>query len=86
MANVVEKFGLRPYKNLNGASWNNAQNRYTITNNYGTAIFQGDMVIPVTAGNEGSPPALHSTAPIGNVPPPVAAFAILCKRPCKSLP
>ena len=51
MANVVEKFGLRPYKNLNGASWNNAQNRYTIANNYGTAIFQGDMVIPVTAGN-----------------------------------
>ena len=28
MANVVEKFGLRPYRSINGASWNNAQNRY----------------------------------------------------------
>ena len=50
MANVSEKFGLRPYKNLNGASWNNAQNRYTIASNYGTAIFQGDLVIPHTDG------------------------------------
>ena len=50
MANVSEKFGLRPYKSLNGAPWNNAQNRYTIASNYGTAIFQGDLVIPLTAG------------------------------------
>ena len=50
MANVSEKFGLSPYKNLNGASWNNAQNRYTIASNYGTAIFQGDLVIPHTDG------------------------------------
>ena len=47
MANVSEKFGLRPYKSLNGAPWNNAQNRYTIAANYGTAIFQGDLVVPV---------------------------------------
>jgi hypothetical protein len=51
MANVSEKFGLRPYKSLNGAPWNNAQNRYTIAANYGTAIFQGDLVVPVAAGN-----------------------------------
>ena len=41
MSNVSEKFGLRPYKSLNGAPWNGAQNRYTIAANYGTAIFLG---------------------------------------------
>jgi hypothetical protein len=51
MANVNEKFGLRPYRSLNGAPWNNAQNRYTIANNLSTAIFQGDPVQPTTAGN-----------------------------------
>jgi len=51
MANVKEKFGLRPYRSINGAPWNNAQNRYTIANNLSTAIFQGDPVKPTTAGN-----------------------------------
>ena len=51
MANVNEKFGLRPYRSINGAPWNNAQNRYTIANNLYTAIFQGDPVKPTTAGN-----------------------------------
>jgi hypothetical protein len=51
MANVNEKFGLKPYRSLNGAPWNNAQNRYTIANNLSTAIFQGDPVKPTTAGN-----------------------------------
>ena len=51
MANVNEKFGLRPYRSINGAPWNNAQNRYTVANNLGTAIFQGDPVTPTTAGN-----------------------------------
>lgn len=51
MANVAEKFGLRPYKSLNGSPWNNAQNKYTIKSNYGTAIFQGDLVIPTSTGN-----------------------------------
>ena len=51
MANVNEKFGLRPYRSLNGAPWNNAQNRYTIANNLSTAIFQGDPVKPTTEGN-----------------------------------
>jgi hypothetical protein len=51
MANVNEKFGLRPYRSLNGAPWNNAQNRYTVANNLSTAIFQGDPVKPTTAGN-----------------------------------
>jgi hypothetical protein len=51
MANVNEKFGLRPYRSLNGAPWNNAQNRYTVANNLSTAIFQGDPVKPTAAGN-----------------------------------
>ena len=51
MANVNERFGLRPYRSINGAPWNNAQNRYTVANNLSTAIFQGDPVKPTTAGN-----------------------------------
>lgn len=51
MANINEKFGLRPYRSINGAPWNNAQNRYTVANNLSTAIFQGDPVKPTTAGN-----------------------------------
>ena len=51
MANVVEKFGLRPYRKLDGTPLVGAQNRYTIASSYATAIFQGDLVIPVAAGN-----------------------------------
>ena len=51
MANVVEKFGLRPYRKLDGTPLVGAQNRYTISNNYGTAIYQGDLVIPATDGD-----------------------------------
>ena len=51
MANVLEKFGLRPYRKLDGTPLVGAQNRYTIASNYGTAIFQGDLVIPVATGN-----------------------------------
>jgi len=51
MANVSEKFGLRPYRKLDGTPLVGAQNRYTIASNYGTAIFQGDLVQPTAAGN-----------------------------------
>jgi len=51
MSNTSEKFGLRPYRSINGAPWNNAQNRYTISSNNTTAIFQGDPVKPQTSGN-----------------------------------
>jgi hypothetical protein len=51
MSNQLEKFGLRPYRKLDGTPLVGAQNRYTIAAGYGTAIFQGDLVIPVTAGN-----------------------------------
>jgi hypothetical protein len=51
MANQLEKFGLRPHRKLDGTPLVGAQNRYTIKANYGTAIFQGDLVIPTSAGN-----------------------------------
>jgi len=51
MANQLEKFGLRPYRKLDGTPLAGAQNRYTIKANYGQNIFQGDLVIPVSTGN-----------------------------------
>jgi hypothetical protein len=65
MANQVEKFGLRPYRKLDGTPLVGAQNRYTIASNYATAIFQGDMVIPVTGGNIERYPGNTSTAVVG---------------------
>jgi hypothetical protein len=50
MANVAEQYGLRPVRKLDGSPFINAQNRYRIATNYGTPIFQGDLVIPVTGG------------------------------------
>jgi len=51
MSNQLEKFGLRPYRKLDGTPLVGAQNRYTIAAGYSTAIFQGDLVQPVTSGN-----------------------------------
>ena len=51
MSNQLEKFGLRPYRKLDGTPLVGAQNRYTIAAGYGTAIFQGDLVRPLTSGN-----------------------------------
>jgi hypothetical protein len=50
MANVLEKFGLRPSRQLNGSPFINAQNRYRIAANNTTAIFQGDLVRPLPSG------------------------------------
>ena len=50
MANVAEKYGLRPVRKVDGSPFINAQNRYRIAANYGTPIYQGDLVIPVTGG------------------------------------
>ena len=50
MPNVLERFGLRPSRQLNGSPFINAQNRYRISANNTTAIFQGDLVIPTTSG------------------------------------
>ena len=44
MANDTGNFGLRPARQLDGTPYNGAQNRYRILKNYGTAIFQGDLV------------------------------------------
>jgi hypothetical protein len=50
MANVAEKFGLRPYRKLDGTPLVGAQNRYVIKDNYATQIFQGDLVQPTSNG------------------------------------
>jgi len=65
MANVSEKFGLRPYRKLDGTPLVGAQNRYTIASNYATAIYQGDLVIPVAAGNIERHTAGNSTPVVG---------------------
>jgi len=65
MANVAEKFGLRPYRKLDGTPLVGAQNRYTIAADYGVNIFQGDMVVPVTGGNIERHTANNSAAVIG---------------------
>ena len=65
MANVTEKFGLRPYRKLDGTPLVGAQNRYTIASNHTTAIFQGDLDIPLTAGNIDRHTANNSAAVIG---------------------
>jgi len=51
MPNVVEQYGLRPSRQLNGSPFINAQNRYRIAANNSTAIFQGDLVKPLDSGN-----------------------------------
>ena len=65
MANVIEKYGLRPVRQLNGSPFINAQNRYRIAANYGTAIYQGDLVIPVTGGQIQRATANTSNAVVG---------------------
>ena len=44
MANQSGNFGMRPSRMLGGTPFNNSQNRYRILKNYGSAIFQGDLV------------------------------------------
>ena len=51
MANVSEKFGLRPYRKLDGTPLVGAQNRYIIKSGYATAIYQGDLVKPTSTGH-----------------------------------
>ena len=65
MANVTEKFGLRPSRQLNGSPFINAQNRYRVANNNSTNIYQGDVVIPFASGNVGRAIANTSTPVVG---------------------
>jgi hypothetical protein len=65
MANVSEKFGLRPYRKLDGTPLVGAQNRYTVKAGYATAIYQGDLVIPTSTGNIERATANNSAAVVG---------------------
>jgi hypothetical protein len=50
MPNTLERFGLRPSRQLNGSPFINAQNRYRIASGNSTSIFQGDLVKPLASG------------------------------------
>ena len=50
MANVDAPFGFRPVQKVGGGVSNQGQTEYSIANNYGTAIFQGDPVELVSSG------------------------------------
>ena len=65
MANVSEKFGLRPYRKLDGTPLVGAQNRYTISSGEATAIYQGDLVVPATDGDIARHTAGNSASVIG---------------------
>ena len=65
MANVSEKFGLRPYRKLDGTPLVGAQNRYTIARIHGHAIYQGDLVEPLGSGNIQKHGANTSDAVVG---------------------
>ena len=65
MPNVVEQYGLKPSRQLNGSPFINAQNRYRIAANNSTAIFQGDLVKPLASGNISRAEANTSDAVVG---------------------
>jgi len=65
MANVTERFGLRPSRQLNGSPFINAQNRYRVAANNSSNIFQGDVVIPFASGTIGRAVANTSTPAVG---------------------
>ena len=65
MPNVVEQYGLKPSRQLNGSPFINAQNRYRIAANNSSAIFQGDLVKPLGSGNISRAEANTSDAVVG---------------------
>ena len=50
MANQDAAFGMRPVGKIGGMPFTGGQSRYRIAADYGTSIFQGDMVMQVTGG------------------------------------
>ena len=50
MSNKDAAFGMKPVRMIGGAPYSGGQSRYRIAANYGTSIFQGDMVAQVTGG------------------------------------
>jgi hypothetical protein len=65
MANTLERFGLRPSRQLNGSPFINAQNRYRIASGNSTSIFQGDLVKPLSTGTISRAVAGDSDAVVG---------------------
>jgi len=65
MANVTERFGLRPSRQLNGSPFINAQNRYRVAADNSTNVFQGDVVKPLASGTIGRAIANTSTTAVG---------------------
>ena len=66
MANKDASFGLKPAKMMGGAPYSGGQSRYRIAANYGTSIFQGDLVKQVTGGGV-ERAAASSTVPVVGV-------------------
>ena len=50
MANKDAAFGMSPSRMIGGGVYTGGQSRYRIAADYGTSIFQGDMVAQVTGG------------------------------------
>jgi len=50
MANKDASFGLKPVRMMGGSPYSGGQSRYRIAADYGTSIFQGDLVMQVTGG------------------------------------
>ena len=50
MANQDAAFGSSTVKRIGGTPYTGGQSRYIIAANYGTDIFQGEMVMQVTGG------------------------------------
>ena len=50
MANKDAAFGMKPVRMIGGAPYSGGTSRYRILADYGTSIFQGDMVAQVTGG------------------------------------
>jgi len=65
MANVTERYGLRPSRQLNGSPFINAQNRYRVAADNSTNVFQGDVVKPFASGTIGRAIANTSTPVVG---------------------
>ncbi len=66
MANKDASFGLKPVRMMGGSPYSGGQSRYRIAANYGTSIFQGDIVKQVTGGTV-ERAAASSTVPVVGV-------------------
>lgn len=66
MANKDASFGLKPVRMMGGSPYSGGQSRYRIAANYGTSIFQGDLVKQVTGGGV-ERAAASSTVPVVGV-------------------